>query len=101
MRKRSEVVADWADALSQRLNRSVEEITSRGLSASDFSPSRRVRLQYADGSSAEFRYAFACISKETSRVAISTEHCGYLEFRLLPVMAVIEVREDYYHHESP
>ena len=101
MRKPNEVIADWADALSRRLNRSVEEITSRGLSAYDFSPSRCVRLKYEDGSSAEFRCAFACISKETSRVAIFTEHCGYLEFRLLPEMAVVEVREDCYRHESP
>ncbi len=101
MRKPSEVVADWAEALSKRLNRPVDEIRSRGLSALDFSPSRCVKLRYEDGSCADFRYAFACIRKETSSVAIFSEHCGYLEFRLLPEMAVIEVCEDYYRHEMP
>ena len=101
MRKSREMVVDRAESLSERLGRPVDEIRSDGLSAYDFSPSRRVRLEYEDGSCAEFRYAFACVRKEASRVVVFTEHCGYLEFALLPEMAVVEVSEGHYRHELP
>jgi len=99
MRKQREVLADWANDLSTRLGRSAEEIRGKGLSAYDFSPSQRVRLNFGDGSFAEFRYAFACIRRESAQVAIFTEHCGYLEFSLAPEMEVIETQDTFYRHE--
>lgn len=100
MRKNIEVLADWAVELSAKLGRSSEEILDEGLSACDFSSDQHVKINFIDGSTAEFRYAFACIRKEPSQVAIFTEHCGYLEFWLVPEMEVIEVTESRYRHEN-
>ena len=94
----SAVVNTWAEHLASRLERSADEIRNRGLSAYDF-PTNRVKLNFGDGSFAEFKYAFACINKEDAMVAVFTEHCGYLEFHLLPEMEVIEIQENYYRHE--
>jgi hypothetical protein len=99
MRKHSEVLADWAADVSAKLGRSVEAIKNEGLSAYDFSPSQNVRINFGDGSFAEFKYAFACIREKESWVAVFTEHCGYMEFWLAPEMEVIEVKENYYRHE--
>lgn len=98
MRKRAEVLVDWIEDLAQKLDRPADEIRQRGLSAYDFSPSRSVRIEFGDGSTAEFRYAFACIRPQAARVAVFTEHCGYLEFDLVPDMAVIELFERHYRH---
>jgi hypothetical protein len=99
MRKHTDVLADWAVDLSAKLGRSIDEIRRNGLSAYDFSTSQNVKINFGDGSSAEFRYAFACIREKESQVAIFTEHCGYLEFCLVPEMEVIEVKENYYRHD--
>lgn len=99
MQKPSEVVNVWAEHLASRLGRSAVEIRNRGLSVYDFSAENNVKLNFGDGSVAEFKHAFACINKEGSMVAIFTEHCGYLEFGLVPEMEVIEVRETYFRHE--
>ena len=99
MRKDTAVLTDWASDLSVKLGRSVEAIQAEGLSAYDFSPSQIVKINFGDGSFAEFKYAFACIRKTESQVAVFTEHCGYLEFWLAPEMEVIEVKENYYCHE--
>ena len=99
MRKYSEVLVDWAADLSLKLGRPVEIIQKNGLSAYDFSPSQNVKINFGDGSFAEFRYAFVCIREKESRVAIFTEHCGYWEFPLVPEMEVIEIKENYYRHE--
>lgn len=99
MRKHTEVLADWAIDLSAKLGRPIDEIRSEGLSAYDFSPSQNVKINFGDGSLAEFRYAFACIREKESQVAIFTEHCGYLEFHLAPEMEVIEIKENFYRHE--
>ena len=99
MKKNSEVLAEWTIDLAHKLGRPVEAIQKDGLSAYDFSPSQNVKINFGDGSTAEFRYAFACIREAASQVAIFTEHCGYLEFWLAPEMEVIEAKENYYKHE--
>ena len=99
MKKHSEVLAEWATDLSLKLGRPVEAIRKEGLSAYDFSPSQNVKINFGDGSFAEFRYAFTCIREKESQVAIFTEHCGYLEFWLAPEMEVIEIKENYYRRE--
>ena len=96
MRDHLEVLADWSDELAARLGRPVAEIRARGLSAHDFIPGRSVRLNFGDGSHAEFRHAFACVRREAARVAVFTEHCGYLEFALTPQAEVIETHEHVY-----
>ena len=99
MRKHKEVLADWAEDLAKKLGRSQEEILSKGLSAYDFSPGSRVTVNFGEGSTAEFKLAFACINPKIEQVAIFTEHCGYLEFPLFEEMEVVEVTERYYRHE--
>ncbi|MDR2689694.1 MAG: hypothetical protein LBB76_08055 [Azoarcus sp.] len=99
MRKHAEILADWAPDLSLKLGRPVEVIRGKGLSAYDFPPSQRVRINFVDGSVAEFNYAFACIREKESQVAVFTEHCGYLEFWLEPEMEIVEIRENHYRHE--
>ncbi len=51
-----------------------------GLSAADF-PSNGVRVQFADGSYALFRYAFVVHDDDRGEVAVFTEHCGYYVFK--------------------
>jgi hypothetical protein len=93
------VVAEWVTELAERLQRPEDELRARGLSAYDFSSSRAVEIRFVDGSHAKFRYAFAIVSKSKERVAVFTEHCGYLEFPLTPELEVIEISENYYRHE--
>lgn len=41
-----------------------------------------LRIIFADGSNAFFRYAFYWIDKESKEIAVFTEHCGYHIFFL-------------------
>jgi len=50
------------------------------LSAHDFRGDQSVHLQFADGSFALFRYAFAVLDEAGERCMVFTEHCGYHVF---------------------
>jgi hypothetical protein len=97
--KLNPIVDEWADELSKRLNRSLDEIRSRGLSAYDFKGSDSLEIKYADGSAMHFNYAFALISQERRAVAIFTEHCGYMVVPLLSEMWITHIHEDAYRQE--
>jgi hypothetical protein len=53
------------------------------LSATDFSINQNLKINFEDGSSAFFRYAFYLLDRELDEVAVFTEHCGYHIFPLL------------------
>lgn len=92
MRACRDVLADWAEPLSAKLGRPVDQIRREGLSAADFSPDANVRIAFGEGSFAEFRLAFACLRPTGDAVAVFTEHCGYLEFALGEDMEVEDIR---------
>lgn len=50
------------------------------LSVYSFPPGRSVRLNFPDGSSAFFRFAFYLRDDALGEVAVFTEHCGYHYF---------------------
>lgn len=72
----SHLVNEWRAELSEFLGRSVEDIEQRGLNASDFT-GQSVSIELADGSCAEFRYSFVCMSLQKQSIVIFTEHCGH------------------------
>jgi hypothetical protein len=97
VRPASQVIADWSNELASHLGRSREDILAKGLSAYDFSPAKFIEVRFPDQSFARFKYAFAVISEHKKAVAVFTEHCGYLEFALMPEMAVVETTEEWLH----
>jgi len=100
MRKHKEVLADWAGDLARKFGRTEEDILMKGLSLDDFPYGSRVRVNFGEGSTAEFQLAFACINPKIERVAIFTEHCGYHEFPLFEGMEIIEIATvSHYRHE--
>ena len=52
------------------------------LGASDFPVGKIVKLNFEDGSKAEFLYALVIEAPELGEVGIFTEHCGYHIFTL-------------------
>ena len=87
------IIEDWSELLSHKLGRSSNEIIEKGLSAYDFSPSRKVVVEFSDKSICSFNFAFSVIDKEKRMVAIFTEHCGYHEFYIYGAI-VREIDED-------
>jgi hypothetical protein len=73
-----ELVHDWADVLSEHLNRPPGDIRQRGLAASDFRED--VEISFPDGSTVAFRHAFVVIDSQRQLIAVFTEHCGYHVF---------------------
>jgi hypothetical protein len=49
----------------------------------DFSVVEDVVLEFEDGSTARFRYAFYEVDEERREIAVFTEHCGYHVFSTL------------------
>ncbi|HHG3339866.1 hypothetical protein [Vibrio parahaemolyticus] len=87
---RNDLVSEWAELLSFKLERSAEEIIEKGLLVNDFD-NDFIELFFEDGSSCKFMCAFAIENPEQSQVAVFTEHCGYHVFFSLSV-EVIETR---------
>jgi hypothetical protein len=94
------IIEDWAPELAQRLGRPAEEIVNRGISATDFSPSRFVEIRESTGKVTRFCYAFALIRPEKSVAAIFSEHDGYVEIDLLEDTAIVEIHEHVYIHQE-
>lgn len=90
-----EVVADWADALAERLGRPAGAILARGLGATDFSPLESVEIRFDGGMTIRIPFAFALLHPEDPCAVVFSEHSGYLEFDLPDDTAVVSVREDY------
>jgi hypothetical protein len=75
-----EVLQEWAVEVSSAVGRSVADIRSKGLGASDFPTDRDLRITLMDGSFVQFHYALAVPSKNKRAIAVFTEHCGYHVF---------------------
>ncbi len=76
--------ADLPERWAERLRAHLREAhgPDRGhLSATDFS-NQSLNINFPDGSSAFFRYAFYLLDRELNEVAVFTEHCGYHIFPL-------------------
>ena len=81
------MLENWKVDLSKRLGRSVDEIVSEGLVASDFTD-HVVHIKFMDGSELKFQRAFflGCNSVDGNihRVAVFAENCGFHEFWVGP-----------------
>lgn len=77
-----EILNDWKEKVASKLGRSVEEISARGLSATDFNGSSKVILSHPGELECVFNHAFSIVDAEAGKVAVFTEHCGYHEFYL-------------------
>ncbi len=93
------LIEEWKELLAKKLNRSVEEIEKRGLSAGDFSYSNKVVLSRPGDLESTFHRAFAVIDENTNKVAVFTEHVGYHVFNLAG-MKVSEISTEEYWDED-
>jgi hypothetical protein len=75
-----QILEEWVEEVSSHVGRSVEELRTKGLGASDFPAGRELRVALMDGSFVQFRYAFAVASDAKRAIAVFTEHCGYHVF---------------------
>ena len=75
-----QILEEWVEEVSSQVGRSVEELRTKGLAASDFRAGREIRVVLMDGSFVQFRYAFAIASEPRRAIAVFTEHCGYHVF---------------------
>lgn len=87
------LIARYAEQISEKLHRPLEEIVAEGLFCGDFST--QVEVKFSDGSHALFRYAFFVVDQKSKTCAIFSEHCGYIELPSVGVM-LKETKEYYY-----
>jgi hypothetical protein len=69
-------VESWAAKLAERAGVSEQLLLSAPTKFIVF-PLERVRVKLMDGSSVEFKYAFALCWPEKRAIAVFTEHCGH------------------------
>lgn len=96
LRPSKAVLADWAQELSERLERPCDRILAEGLSAHDFSPCDSVEIRQPSGMTIRFMFAFAVVRPANKQAAVFTEHDGYVEFDLLEDTVVAEISENLY-----
>jgi hypothetical protein len=71
-----EIVESWAAKLAERAGVSEQVFRSAPIRHLAF-PSEHLRVRLMDGSSVEFKYAFALHWPEKRAIAVFTEHCGH------------------------
>ncbi|HGS4701091.1 TPA: hypothetical protein ACMDQ8_004592, partial [Vibrio parahaemolyticus] len=81
------LVVEWADLLSSKLNRSAYEISESGLMCYDFSADS-VEVVFEDESYCKFNHGFALENLDKGLVAIFTEHAGYHVFSNVGVTVI-------------
>ena len=77
--------ADLPQRWKERLVQWIREFSSdqrTELGASDFPSSYRIRIEFDDGSRAEFQYARLIEEPLFQEIGVFTEHCGYHIFPL-------------------
>lgn len=79
-----------ADDLALKIGRSADEVRQKGLSANDFTPNCTVEIEFEDGSTVKFKYAFFVENTEEQIIAVFTEHCGYHVFNSLGTKVLVE-----------
>jgi len=89
-------VLEWADELAAYLGRPADEISRRGLSASDFPNGHQLVITLMDGSTARFRHAFYLIRESEQALAVFTEHCGYHIFPLHDAQIARRIEQSLY-----
>ncbi len=63
------ILNDWAVELAAHLGRTEQQIRAHGLSATDY-PNEIVEVQFADDSTASYRFAFALVSPEKNAIGV-------------------------------
>ena len=94
------IVVEWAEELSGALQRSAEDIRRNGLSVRDFPGEYDLCIEFADGSRAEFKYAFNVVREASHLIAVFTEHCGHHIFPAHGATVTHVIREWQYSHDS-
>lgn len=69
----------WKPIVKAYIKRQSGEDRER-LQVKDFPSGQSVQINFEDGSTAIFHYAFYLTDKSGHRVMVFTEHCGYFEF---------------------
>ncbi len=77
--KQKDLPQRWQEKLQNHL----KEIGSKYSELSADAFRHNLKIGFADGSYALFRYAFYWIDDEAKEVAVFTEHCGYHIFPLI------------------
>jgi hypothetical protein len=87
------LVEGYLAEIAVQTKRSPESIEMTGLLSEDF-PQQSVLIEFEDGSTAQFNYAFVVQKNmtETPRLGVFTRHCGAHEF-LLSALRVVRVFE--------
>ena len=75
--KRQSFMKKWLKELSKKIQKPEEDLLIEGLGATDFG-GKNVFIEYEDGSSSFFKYAFYV--ENDKEYAVFTEHCDYHEF---------------------
>jgi hypothetical protein len=69
------VIQEWTPELAEHFTCTVAEVRS-----SMFSFPHDILVELMDGSTVNFRYAFALVSEAKRAIAVFTEHCGHHVF---------------------
>lgn len=67
---------EWTEELAAYLEVPAEDVFAKPTTMLSY-PSETVRVELMDGSSVEFKWAFALVSEEKKAIAVFTEHCGH------------------------
>ena len=86
--KHEDLPQRWKDRILRYLRSKGETSTDR-LSAGEFSTDV-AKIQFEDGSSAEFRFSVVIEASEFGEVGVFTEHCGYHIFNLAAVTVTVD-----------
>jgi hypothetical protein len=94
-----DILETWKDLLSEKLGRTANEISERGLSATDFKCSSKVILSNPKTLECTFHHAFSVVNSEIGKVAVFTEHSGYHEFYLNGMKVSDVITEEYWDED--
>ncbi|MBP6748642.1 MAG: hypothetical protein KA144_03300 [Xanthomonadaceae bacterium] len=98
-RPMQEVLSEWAEEVAAKVGRSADDIRTRGIGATDFSPLKSIEIRYPGGMVVQIPFAFVVFRREQSVAAVFSEHAGYMEFVLPEETTVIEITQSPYHQE--
>ena len=94
-----EILEIWKEKLSEKLGRSAENISEKGLSVTDFKSGSKVILSNPGELECTFHHAFSVLNPELGKVAIFTELAGYHELYLSGMKVTDIISEEYWDED--
>ena len=89
--KHEDLPQRWKDKLKNWLI-SQKQHQREKLSAKDFNAGKVAKIEFEDGSYAQFNYPLVIEAPELNEVGVFTEHCGYHIFNSGGATVVVEPR---------